>query len=60
MRPPAGYFHLRSWDLFATKLNTIQHRAECKDYIKEHLPSQAAAVEKIPNIIPLDTNLDCK
>ena len=92
-------------DLFATKLNTIQHRAECKDYIdidaiinsgislaeglgcaiavfgksfdpatslralcsyrdgdlgelkdeiKKRLSSEAAAVEKIPNVMPLD------
>ena len=92
-------------DLFATKLNTIQHRAECKDYIdidaiiksglslaeglgcavavfgksfdpatslralcsyrdgdlnelkndiKERLSSQAAAVEKIPSVTPLN------
>ena len=93
-------------DLFATKLNTIQHRAECKDYIdinaiinsgislaeglgcaiavfgrlfdpatslralcsyrdgdldeleekiKKRLSSEAAAVEKIPLIVPDDT-----
>ena len=95
-------------DLLATKLNTIQHRAECKDYIdidaiiksglsleeglgcavavygksfdpatslralcsyrdgdlqelreviKERLSAHAAAVEKIPKILPLDQSI---